>query len=66
MSYGNWRNLAKEGDRKFYGFKDNPKRPDSENLTLQIETWPKWNPCNDMNPKATRRHVTPSKLRLIV
>jgi transcriptional regulator with XRE-family HTH domain len=44
-TYGEWRN---DPSAPCWGFKDNKRKKDSENLTLKIRLSPLWNPGGDM------------------
>lgn len=48
MSYRDWRRPEMHGDRQFYEFKDDPKKPDSELLTLRVQAHAGWVICGDM------------------
>ena len=65
MLYGDWRHPLQDRRRSVYRFKDNPSKPDSEELTLRIETWPKWMPCGSMRKRNVRRDFKRAN-RLIV
>ena len=49
-SYGQWREMAKElpHTARMWGFKDNPKKDDTESLTLGMTFFPVWVPGWDM------------------
>jgi hypothetical protein len=47
MTWGDWR---KDGSMyaPYYGFKEDKRKPDDEDLTLEIQAWPSWVPGGDM------------------
>jgi DNA-binding XRE family transcriptional regulator len=48
LTYGQWREAT--GLAEWYGFKDNKRKPASESLTLEVESWPQWAAGGDMRP----------------
>ena len=49
-TYGQWRAMQKEDPQmcRMMRFKDNPRKPDIENLSLEIDTIPIWRPGHPM------------------
>ena len=58
MSYRDWRKPESEGDRQFYGFKDDASKKDDENLTIKVVAWPGFVPCGNMRGEDVSQHVT--------
>ena len=52
LSYGDWRLKETAGWRKFYEFKDDKRKPDSENLTLSVNVSRGWMTCGNMTVPA--------------
>lgn len=56
MTWGDWRGSGAEYG-KYYGFKDNKRKPDDEDLTLEVEAHPCWVPGSDMTARDDARTI---------